>query len=112
MDDLISRRAAIEEFQKELSTGKEDGVEVIAAGLTLVGIKQVLERLPSAQSWILGMPEEYGNYLVTVEDLKGDRWVDIDYYASYGWDDYSERDGWKVYAWMPLPKVWEGEEHE
>lgn len=55
-DDLISRQAAIDAFEKELTVGESKGNYVtICSAVGYEGAKQILERLPSAErkgKWI------------------------------------------------------------
>ena len=105
MSDLISRQAAIDAFEKELSDVRE-----FAVGF--VGSKRILESVPSAQTeqrWIPcseRLPELGRNILVTTSwnfvtkaMSCGDHWEinSIDYKLS------------SVVAWMPLPEPYQGE---
>lgn len=68
-----------------------------------------LEYLLAERRWIPvseRLPEKYGDYLVSTSN----GWVVTDYYASYGWDDNSDKD--YVVAWMPLPEPYKGGDTE
>lgn len=69
MEDLISRQAAIDAFEKGLTVGKSNGkYETICSAVTFVGAKQILDELPSVQ------PE-----IIHCRDCKhAIRWTDID----------------------------------
>lgn len=125
MNDLISRQAAIDEInerQRKLiyCFGFEnDMVKIMDIA------KSIITELPSAQPerWIpcsRRMPKDYENVLVYFEYY---RYGDYNcMFSTYGIGDYSsEYDSWlvngetgwqklHVFAWMPLPKPYGGEE--
>ena len=132
MSDLIDRQAAIDEFEKELSA-KYNRREF---AIGFVGIKRILENLPSAQPetrrWILcseRLPEPYHRVILTirgtdmVEVEEGETleqalkrnmkqyWVTDGYLADDGWNG---ADGFPLVvnpvAWMEFPEPWKGEE--
>ena len=108
MDDLISRRAAIDAV-KRLSLGETDATRLA------MRIGDYLERLPSAPQWHLmsETPEIENDYLVTLRGAYGRNWIEM---ASYNRDD-----GWIVWskdldvidciAWMELPEPYEEEQN-
>lgn len=134
MDDLISRRAAIDAV----------GFYSLHSGDKLLFADKPLRDLPSAQpepKWIPcseRLPEELQEVNITwvntnpesyYESIKGKpftgsavyykgRWnwyssVCRDYLAEYGFSPNDEvDDAIKVIAWMPLPKPWRGEANE
>ena len=81
------------------------------------GVANVIDALPSAESeWIPcseRLPSEGGNYLITVADLRlghiGEHTVTMaDFYVKEKkWNSIVD-----VYAWMPLPKPYEGGDDE
>ena len=104
MDDLISRQAAIDAVIKRDANCGIDSAEV-------------LKDLPSAQQWIPcseRLPEENGQYLITVKYEHVDDYEDI--YSEHGewvdgkWDMFLFGHCGKVeniIAWMPLPSPYE-----
>lgn len=65
--------------------------------------------------WILcseRLPEESGDYLVTVAHHSGELWVEVDQFnkedsdSPYQWWHFDE----KVIAWMPRPEPYKGKE--
>ena len=118
MSDLISRQAAI---------------DAVAEGLkrTFVEYRDVAEKMlnkvPSAQPeqrWIPcseRLPESYTDVLVWFEYYRYGDYNRL--YQMHGIGTYiKEYDSWiinhetgwrklRVFAWMPLPEPWEGEEH-
>lgn len=83
----------------------------------LVAVKCDLDKVPSVTpkqpGWIPwesgGFPEESGTYTVTAYDGATKRVT----YAKYQkrlkrWELTGARAYWRVLAWMPLPKPWEG----
>ena len=109
MSDLIDRQAAHDTLT-EYYHHKTDAQHIALA--------EALSRVPSAPRWIPvteKLPERYGAYLVTMEDMV-DEWGDTDeddkvqvrwYHKGYGFDDGDE---YAVLAWMPLPEPYKGEE--
>lgn len=124
MDDYISRRAALKGLEDlniaSFYEDNEDSKEVYTE------VKAMLKALPSAQpGWIPvseKLPEENGQYLITVKYKHVDGYDDI--YAEHGewydgkWDMFcfghcGEVEG--ITAWMPLPKPYigrDGDGHE
>ena len=97
-DDTISRAAALN----------------CVYGTSPNKIKGRIAELPPAQpGWIPctpeTMPQESGEYLVTVKWGEDDCDTDIYEYSAYGneWND-GELFGGKVIAWQPKPQPWEG----
>ena len=129
MSDLISRQAAIDELGEKPLAWTEGEYEL---GLQNQWQSDVdaLNGLPSAQPephWIPcgeRLPEEYGEFLVTMtekakaKDLGFD--IDENYirkmrYNSNGWQLPRHIPSWineavkdEVLAWMPLPEPWRG----
>ena len=115
MDDLISRRAAIDEVQRHRENvlgGYEydEGVAFVYAAAHN-HIIEVIKCIPSAHQWIPCsemLPMDKGVYLVT-DDSGRVAWVEKSWFM---WCD----DGspfWEyanVTAWMPLPEPYKGDE--
>ena len=116
MDDLISRQAAKDAFMNASADG--DKVEFCW---------WVLDRVPNIDpvehgEWIPcseRLPEENGQYLITVKYVHVDGYDDI--YAEHGewtdgkWDMFCFGHCGKVeniIAWMPLPKPYKEERSE
>ena len=96
MDDLISRQAAIDETWEEPSYTDPYNV--------LTEVRERIQSLSSAQHWIPcseGLPEESGDYLVTVAHHSGELLVEVDQFDNENgsWWHYMD----DVIAWMPLP---------
>ena len=117
MDDTISRAAALDalnEYFVRIGKLKRRGLNKgeKAISLDVVG---TINSLPPAQPgwipWDSGkFPEESGTYTVTAYDGATKRVT----YAKYQkrlkrWELTGARAYWRVLAWMPLPKPWEGE---
>lgn len=99
MDDLISRKAAIDAINHICPVDTEYDCTL----LDRVDVRCVLLDLPSAQRWILvsEKPIPKGRVFVTYND--GD--VDLlNQPTAYRQGD--------IVAWMPLPEPWKGEEDE
>ena len=126
MDDLISRQAAIEalielyEYQRDIDP--TEAADLVRRGICLAEKK--IEQLPSAQQWISceeRLPESYTDVLVWFEYYRYGDYNRL--YQMHGIGTYiKEYDSWiinhetgwrklRVFAWMPLPEPWEGEEH-
>ena len=131
MDDLISRQAAIEKLKRNKSLFCKNRVESQMLSITDKSrvdeidtcIAELLN-LPSAQQWIPvteRLPESYTDVLVWFEYYRYGDYNRL--YQMHGIGTYSkEYDSWiinhetgwrklRVFAWMPLPEPWEGEEH-
>ena len=113
MDNLVSRQAAIDEFEKELSA-KYNKREM---AIGFVGVKSIIDTLPSVQ------PEQHWIPCSETEDLPKHEVLCCDKYGEelIGWlsckDDQwlCESDGEMMYdpiAWREKPEPWRGEEHE
>ncbi len=101
-EDLISRRVAIEALgeEPEVWNGKDE-YEMGLNNQWHYDRNAIMEVPAAEPRWIPvteRVPEKYGWYLVTVEHGL----VYKCFYQEY-WV------GWKVLAWMPLPKPWKGE---
>lgn len=117
MTDYIDRQAAIDALCK---AGCRSGY----CGVSCDDVKAI-EQLPSAQPeqrWIPcseRLPEENGQYLITVKYVHVDDYEDI--YSEHGewadgkWDMFIFGHCGKVEnitAWMPLPEPYKGEDNE
>ena len=111
--DLISREGAIELFEK-YSYPIEHDMGSVERGMTLYGIKQVLEELPSAEpQWIPcseRLPKIGHNILITNRqgytgegEYKGHNGYHHVWYQ-YRWNATLWED--EVLAWMPLPPAY------
>ena len=90
-------------------------------------LKRIVKSMPTIQTeqrWIPikeRNPIEYDNpieFMATLEDPSGERYVEFIEWDGYEWDDFytddNERGVWgydKVIAWMKKPEPWEGEEN-
>ena len=128
MDDLISRQAAIDALNEQIEQcnkalgsfdiSLKDEFAIKVERASLKAYREQLVNLPTVQpkrgKWIpVGerLPEENGQYLITVKYKHVDGYDDI--YAEHGewndgkWDMFcfghcGEVDG--IIAWMPLPE--------
>lgn len=112
MDDLISRKAAIDSIEKHLRFGDElypltDADKILNHGFEIA--VSCVYNLPSAQHWIPcseRLPEKHGYYIVQTDGSRN-HVIDI---AEYGlfWHNMKQEMMWnkasKILAWMPLPK--------
>lgn len=123
MDDLISRRAAIDALWKalyeyedktekqfieseELDVGDWFLHRIFVQNMSDIDIQTILN-LPSAQRWIPvteGLPEKDGLYLVTYQnwgalEVDWNIWI-AEQKPSWLWEQ-------GVTAWMPLPEAYE-----
>jgi len=121
MNDLIRRQAAIDEIKEFKNRAAEwrdeqEGCSdiwhradsAIASALE-IGLR--VKKLPSAQQWIPcseGLPEESGDYLVTVAHHSGELLVEVDQFDNENgsWWHYMD----DVIAWMSRPEPYKGEE--
>lgn len=110
MNDLISRKAAIEALDGEIEITGRTNAEAVKGYVRLV--RDRLERLPSAQptpQWIPvseRLPSIPVWYLVTAKSKRnGNNFVRILHYngEKYGWEEQSTC---IVLAWAELPKPW------
>ena len=113
MGRTLDEDAVLKEIGRWIGYLDEDMIERIEIGI---------KKLPEAQQWIPcseKLPEEDGQYLITVKYVHVDGYVDI--YAEHGdwadgkWDMFCFGHCGEVesiLAWMPLPDPWEGEEHD
>ena len=116
MSDTISRQAAISHVDDVPYIKDHPNVGLLW--------KAWIESLPSAQQWIPvteRLPENYTDVLVWFEYYRYGDYNRL--YQMHGIGTYiKEYDSWiinhetgwrklRVFAWMPLPEPWEGEEH-
>lgn len=93
----------------------EEGTEEGYIG-TIKGIVDSMPTIEPEQKWIPcseRLPNQYGNYLVSIEDGETDiasidperstKWSLCDAYGFY----WADSKGVKIIAWMPLPKPYE-----
>lgn len=128
MSDLIDRQPEITkrtaETEQNVPNGelisRKDAIEVADAVWCVTGDKNVakvwdqIKDLPSVQEhrWIPvteRLPERNGWYLISDE---ADAW--IGFYTAFDreWSGMSGFPICTVFAWMPLPEPWKGEEDE
>lgn len=123
MSDCISRQMAIDAIDKIFPNDpmKSEYTQGITCGAALA--EEYIKQLPSAEpepKWIPcseRLPEEDGQYLITVKYKHVDGYDDV--YAEHGdwdngkWDMFNfghcgEVEG--ILAWMPLPEPYKGGE--
>ena len=106
MDDYIDRQAAIDDLHGKDPSQIWDTADV----------EVWINALPPAQpEWIswdgVRFPEESGCYIVTAHDGSGSRVTFAKYQKRLKrWELTGARAYWRVLAWQPLPKPWEGEQ--
>ena len=106
MDDLISRQAAIEAFDGEISVTGRANAEAVRGYVNLV--RDRIKRLPAADvrpvRWIRTserMPEEGGKYLCVWQGKS----IDTGYFFNGHFRLYGEIKDHLVSHWMPLPEL-------
>ena len=109
-DDAISRQAVFDNsWELEYPDGTSERV---------VSVKDIEQLPPVTQKsgkWIPvseRLPEEYGNYLTTVESSDGTATITYQYVDHYGSEWLHEDKTHKVTAWMPLPEPYKAESEE
>lgn len=131
MDDLISRRAAIEALDKRFDNiPMEQTAEILKLRKDLRELPTIQteaqwipceERMPEEHEWI--GTKKFGTTIsdevyVTFENEKGERFCQHMRFQNGKLSSYDEfhMDTWfkgsKPIAWMPLPKPFEGEPNE
>ncbi len=113
--DTIYRQDAIDAISCDITITGRQNAELVAA--TIGKFTDRIKALPSAQRWIPcseRLPEENGQYLITVKYEHVDDYEDI--YSEHGewvdgkWDMFLFGHCGKVeniIAWMPLPSPYE-----
>ena len=104
MDDLISRKAAIEALQNHYEAGNP----FVGRNTTIDECVDALHELPSAQGWtpvIEGLPANHGQVWCTYAD------------GTMGLCHFDAQEkifvsGFGVVAWMPKPAPYQGKERE
>lgn len=110
--DCVSRQAAIDAFDKELSAEHNHNREM---AVSFLGAKRIIEAVPSVQPqrWIPcseRLPEMFHDVLIST------RWKTVDraYRSFTCWlhngMDCTNYENDEILAWMPLPEPWKGEE--
>ncbi len=117
MDDLISRRMAIETIVNTPSQVQNKQIPLTnqydGATFRQIEILGILDTLPPAQQWIPvteRLPERGVSVLISHVGYVSEDYLDIDNGSMYFWNSGIEvYEELKNLAWMPLPEPWKGE---
>ncbi len=118
-DDCISRKSVISVIDKQVEDlgpldGYQDELELKQRILKLPPVIPKTDWIPVSER----LPDEGGKYLVTceiyytpdhVDERDHRKGIEIMYYDKEYGQGFSNNE---VYAWMPLPKLWEGAKEE
>ena len=116
MSDLISRQAALREFEKDqyrIEYCKEHGID---RSISMEMVRIRLHNLPPAtpkQRWIpVGerLPEQLKDVIVT--DIETSNTYQSRYFGNGYWECDNGYFRNRIIAWMPLPKPYEPQESE
>lgn len=116
-NDCISRQEALDALGEEPLVWTDSEGEIAERSQwrrDVAAIKAVPSAQPGWIPWNSGrFPEESGTYTVTAYDGATKRVT----YAKYQkrlkrWELTGARAYWRVLAWMPSPKPWEGDKNE
>ena len=113
--DLISRRETIDRFNviRPVDPKKDEYTKGIDVGIAMciVAVKDQPTMQPEPQ-WIPvseRLPEKSEYYIITASDGVGHRTTFAKFQKkAKSWDLTGARSYWRVIAWMPLPKPFEG----